>query len=152
MKRVYILFLLIFTFLCVQEKASAQCNQKDVYKCATANGNTAIYLRDFNAKLQKSKKGEPDVAKFSVIMNKGTTYRLSVCDPEGFEGRSILFLYSNNKLLESTYNESTNQDQSFDFICKKSGTYYIFISYKKGKKEKKGCAVGILAFVKKDSR
>lgn len=151
MKRIILSLTFILAFAFAYIGVSAQCNQKVVYKCATENGN-AIYLRDFNAKLKKAK---PDaaapVAKFSVVLNKGTHYRFNLCDPPGFEGRSVLYLYSSNKLIASTYNRAKDKDyRSFDFICRKTGTYYVFIAYKEGEKEKKGCAVGILSFVGKN--
>ena len=153
MKRLIIPLVAIFAFLFVNSEIKAQCNQKVVYKCATDNDG-AIYLRDFNAKLKKSKRvGPPPVAKFSVVLNKGTHYRFNLCDPPGFEGRSVLYLYSSNKLLASTYNKAKDKDyKQFDFICRKTATYYVFISYKEGRKEKKGCAVGILSFVGKNKR
>ena len=153
MKRIILTFAIIFALFIIAINANAQCNQKVVYNCATNNGN-AIYLRDFNAKLKKSKKnGPPPVAKFSVVLNKGTHYRFNLCNPPGFENRAVLYLYSSNKLLTSTFNKAQDKDYNqFDFICRKTATYYVFISYKEGKKEKKGCAVGILSFVGKNKK
>ena len=133
------------------KEAKAQCNQKLVYNCATNNGN-AIYLRDFNAKLRKrGEEGKPPIAKFSVVLNKGTHYRFNLCNPRGFEGRAVLKLYDSNQLWGSTYNERTGKDyKEFDFICKKTATYYVYITYKEGYEPKRGCAVGILSFVGKN--
>jgi len=150
MRQILISALLIF-LLGATADAFAQCNQKVVYKCAT-NNDDAIYLRDFNAKLNKAPRGRPaPVAKFSVVLNKGTHYRFNLCNPQGFEGRSVLHLYSSNSLQGSTYNEANNEDyEGFDFICKKTAVYYVFISFKEEYKNKKGCAVGILSFVGKN--
>ena len=152
MKKIALALILTFAlaFSFHTKEAKAQCNQKLVYKCATNNGN-AIYLRDFNAKLRKGSKDEPPpVAKFSVVLNKGTQYRFNLCNPRGFEGRAVLKLYSANGYIAGTYNPAENQDyKSFDFYCRKTATYYVFISYKKGYEPKKGCAVGILSFVGK---
>ncbi len=151
MKRILSTFLFIFALSLFFNDAEAQCNQKLVYNCAT-NNNGAIYLRDFNAKLKKTKPGgEPQVAKFSVVLNKGTHYRFNLCNPPGFEGRSVLKLYDGNREWGSTFNEKTGKDYPFfDFICTKSAVYYVFISFKEGKDNKKGCAVGILSFVGKN--
>jgi hypothetical protein len=148
---IFFLTTLAILFGLFDNTSFAQCNQKVVYKCATNNGN-AIYLRDFNAKLKKARPGRPTpVQKFSVVLNKGTHYRFNLCDPPGFEGRSVLYLYSSNKLLASTYNKALDKDyKQFDFICRKTATYYVFIAYKEGRKEKRGCAVGILSFVGKN--
>ena len=151
MRRLFITLTLIFAFFLLHFTANSQCNQKVVYECATNNGN-AVYLKDFNAKLQKAKKNEPSSeTKFSVVLNKGTHYRFNLCDPPGFEGRSILKLHSANKMLASTFDETSGKEhKQFEFICKKSATYYIYISYKDPKKAKKGCAVGIMSFVGKN--
>jgi len=152
-----IAFALLITFAVAfsfqTKEAQAQCNQKVVYKCATNNGN-AIYLRDFNAKLRKGRKGEPPpVAKFSTVLNKGTHYRFNLCNPRGFEGRAVLKLYDANGYLGGTYDPVKKVDyKSFDFYCRKTATYYVFISYKKGYEPKKGCAVGVLSFVGKHKR
>ncbi|HAN76434.1 MAG TPA: hypothetical protein DCQ31_01005 [Bacteroidales bacterium] len=152
MKKIIIASIVLFSALFFgSAEAEAQCNQKVVYKCATETGN-AIYLRDFNAKLKKAKKGKPaPVAKFSVVLNKGTHYRFNLCDPPGFEGRSVLHLYSSNKLQGTTFNEATGKDYShFDFMCQKTAVYFVFISFKDEFKNKKGCSVGILSFVGKN--
>jgi len=152
MKRIIITALIFFfAFAFVNQHAIAQCNQKLVYQCASENNN-AIYLRDFNAKLKKNKKGTPEsVAKFSVVLNKGTHYRFNLCNPPGFEGRSVLKLNDGTREWGSTYNEKLDKDYPFfDFICTKSAVYYVFISFKEGKDNKKGCAVGILSFVGKN--
>lgn len=152
MKKIAIAFFIAiaFSFVALPKQAQAQCNQKLVYKCATQHEN-AIYLRDFNAKLQKGRKGEPPpVAKFSVVLNKGTHYLFSLCDPQGFDGRSVLKLYGSNRYYGGTYVPSTGKVyDSFEFICKKTGTYYVFIHYRKGYEPKKGCAVGILSYLGK---
>jgi hypothetical protein len=151
MRRSFITLTLVFALFLLHIESYSQCNQKVVYECATNNGN-AVYLKDFNAKLQKAKKNEPSSeAKFSVVLNKGTHYRFNLCDPVGFEGRSVLKLFSANKMLASTFDEKSGKEyKHFDFICKKTMTYYVYISYKDPEKAKKGCAVGILSFVNKN--
>jgi len=153
MKRrsLFIALIFIFALPFIVTTVKAQCNQKLVYNCATGTRD-AIYLRDFNAKLKKTKTGQPpQVAKFSVVLNKGTHYRFNLCNPSGFEGRSVLKLYDGTKEWGTTFNERTGKDYPyFDFICAKSAVYYVFISFKEGQDSKKGCAVGILSFVGKN--
>ncbi|MBQ5576400.1 MAG: hypothetical protein IIT37_10185, partial [Bacteroidales bacterium] len=56
----------------------------------------------------------------------------------------------NQKPYGCTYDKVTKSDRkSFDFICNKTGMYYISIRFKPGEGGKKGCAVGILSFVGK---
>jgi len=125
---------------------TAQCKQAFVYSCAKENGN-AIYLRDFNVKLKQAKKAEePPVARFSVVLNKGTKYRFNLCTPEEQLGDgAVLKLYDGKKRIGDT--AMNPKADAFDFICKKSAIYYVAISMEDGKK---GCAVGILSFVGKD--
>lgn len=128
--------------------AFAQCNDELVNMCALDVGD-ATYLKDFKIRLKKGKKNKPaPVARFSVVLNKGTHYRLSVCDAQEFEGEVILQLYDNDKLLGSTYNVATGKSyKQFDFVCKKSAVYHLFYSFKEGEE---GCSVGILSFVNKE--
>lgn len=171
---------LIFTLFLVNastEEAKAQCKMQLVYSCATHNGR-AIYLRDFNAKLKRSKPGKPmQAARFSVVLNKGTHYRFNLCNPTGAEDKSMLTLYdakneygktyysadevkSNNmtQLVQKTYksDEYTIEDDGgivlskFDFVCEKSGVYFVSIQFREKFMNEKGCAVGILSFVGKN--
>lgn len=140
-----------------KQEAKAQCKQQLVYQCAT-NNDRAIYLRDFNAKLRKGRQGAPpSAARFSVVLNKGTHYRFNLCNPKGFEGKTIMTLYDNKHPDDgkshhaSTFDVASETDySSFDFVCNKSGVYYVSIKFKDGEDKKKSCAVGILSFVGKN--
>ena len=152
-----ILPLLFLAFIVggVSEKSNAQCKQQVVYQCAT-NIDRAIYLRDFNTKLRKGKKGHGSGTKWAVVLNKGTHYRFTLCTQGGFENSVILTLFDARhpetskpyQVTKYTGNRKTNN--RFDFICNKSGTYYLSIRFKNGKESKKSCAVGILSFVGKN--
>ena len=140
-------FVAIFIFTANIE-VSAQCKQQLVYDCAT-NADNAIYLRDFNTKLKKVKAGEMSGNKWTVVLNKGTRYRFNLCTPDGTESEILLTLYDGTK-PESNPHGSTLEHTSFDFICKKSGMYYVSIRFKNEENSKKTCAVGILSFVGKN--
>ncbi|HBF87207.1 MAG TPA: hypothetical protein DDX39_01095 [Bacteroidales bacterium] len=109
----------------------------------------ATYIKDFKVRLKKAKKNEnPPVAKYSVVLNKNTVYRFSVCSATEFEGKAIIQLYDKESMLGSNYNMATGKEYpSFDFYCKKSGIYDVFMSFKGGAE---GCAAGILSFVGKE--
>ena len=133
-------------------EAHAQCKQQLVYNCATNNGG-AIYLRDFNAKLKKARGSKPaPVARFSVVLNRGTHYRFNLCMPDGMEGKAVLKLYDPHRTHGSTWDQAKNTDyKAFDFVCQKSGVYYVSIGFKdESEDDDKGCAVGILSFVGKN--
>ena len=138
--------LLIFT----SYKLHAQCKQQMVYACATKG--KSIYLRDFNTKLRSGKPNER-TARWTVVLNKDAHYRFNLCTPEGYEDKVIMTLYDSQHPEKvnpygSTYDMKTGKhSDSFDFICRKSGMYYVSIRLKEGVKVKKTCAVGILSFV-----
>ena len=148
-----IIFTLIVAFTIVSflpKKAKAQCRQQMVYSCAT-KGQGSIYLRDFNTKL-KNKKNESG-ARWTVVLNKGAHYRFNLCTPDGFDKKVILTLYDSQHPEKTnpygaTYDPKTGDHrESFDFVCGKSGMYYVSIRFKEGVTDKKTCAVGILSFV-----
>lgn len=152
---IFSLIFIAFIIGATSEKVSAQCKQQVVYNCATNNGK-AIYLRDFNTKLRKGKDGEDSGTKWAVVLNNGTHYRFNLCAQSGFENSVVLTLFD-AKHPEDTapymVTQSTNDpktDNRFDFICQKSGTYYVSIRFKNGVEGKKSCAVGVLSFVGKN--
>ncbi len=152
MKRIAFITTLLagLLFIIAPYKAHAQCKQQMVYACATKG--KSIYLRDFNTKLRSSKQHERS-ARWTVVLNKDAHYRFNLCTPEGYEDKVIMTLYDSQHPEKtnpygSTYDLKTGQhSDSFDFICRKSGMYYISIRLKEGVKIKKTCAVGILSFV-----
>ncbi len=149
MKKIIISFIIVFAFsTLVLDKVNAQCRQQMVYSCATTTNS--IYLRDFNTKLRNGS-GETGT-KWTVVLNKDARYRFSLCTPDGADN-VVLTLYDSQHPEKtapyvSTYNKDTGKDlEHFDFICRKSGMYYVSIRFKENTKQKKTCAVGILSFV-----
>ncbi|MBN2662571.1 MAG: hypothetical protein JXR68_02875 [Bacteroidales bacterium] len=138
----------IFSFL--PNKAEAQCRQQMVYTCATKG--QSIYLRDFNTKLKNTSTNDAGT-RWTVVLNKDAHYRFNLCTPDGFENKVILTLYDSQHPEKtspygSTFNATTGDHyEQFDFICKKSGMYYVSIRFKDGVTDKKTCAVGIMSFV-----
>ena len=128
----------------------AQCRQQMVYTCATKG--QSIYLRDFNTKLKNTNNNDSGT-RWTVVLNKDAKYRFNLCTPDGFEHKVILTLYDSQHPEKTnpwgaTFNTSTGDFyESFDFVCKKSGMYYVSIRFKEGVTDKKTCAVGIMSFV-----
>lgn len=144
-------FVLLAFLVFSLQHAQGQCLQRMVYQCATKT--QSIYLRDFNAKLKSSKDPEESGARWTVVLNKDAHYRFNLCTPEGFEDKVILTLFDSQhpettNPYGTTYDAKANKhNDAFDFICKKSGMYYVSIKFKDGVVGKKSCAVGILSFV-----
>lgn len=139
----------ITSFLTIETQA--QCRQQMVYTCATKG--QSIYLRDFNTKLKNTRTPSETGARWTVVLNKDAKYRFNLCTPDGFENKVILTLYDNQHSEASnpygaTFDSKSNKHfDSFDFVCRKSGMYYVSIRFKKDVSAKKTCAVGIMSFV-----
>ena len=114
--------------------------------CRSSAGGDATYLKDFTVELESVKANEKaPQAKFSMVLSKNTRYRFAICSAEVSQGRGVIQLFDENRLLGSTFNPSTGKEyHMFDFNCTKTGVYHIFISFQEGKA---GSAVGILSFV-----
>jgi hypothetical protein len=152
---IFSLLFIAFIIVGTSESLIAQCKQQVVYNCATDNGK-AIYLRDFNTKLRRVDEGEDSGAKWAVVLNQGTHYRFNLCAQDGFESSIELILFdSKHPELTAPYAVSKpsgdpKTNNRFDFICQKSGTYYVSIRFRSGVEGKKSCAVGVLSFVGKN--
>jgi len=152
MKKIAILIAITSFFIFApKEEAKAQCKQQRVYQCARQGGN-AIYLRDFNTKLRAVRSsGSINGTKWPVVLNRGTRYRFILCTPPGFGNDVKLTLFDSRNPETSPWNSTEKSgNDKFDFICKRSGVYYVSIRFKEGRGKRKTCAVGILSFVGKN--
>ena len=115
-------------------------------QCAASAGDNATYLKDFVVTLDAGTPGgAPPQARYALLMNKNSKYRLTICNAPQSDGEAVLQLFDMNKLLGSTFIEATGKDfPSFDFNCTKTGVYHIFVSFKEGKS---GEAVAILSYI-----
>ncbi len=139
--------LLIGFFLVINGNLRAQTAEEMVDICANQVGDDATYLKDFQVKLGISSDGRPQVARYPLVLSSNNIYRFSVCDMESSEGKAVIRLYDNNRLIFSSYSEDTKEEfNPFNFMCRKTGIYHVFISFLEGKP---GEAVGILSYVNK---
>ena len=148
MKKIYIILALALSVLAVNtSKSYAQQGQELVDICAMISDD-ATYLKDFQVKLDAAKPGEdPPQQIFSVLLQKDTQYRFSICNSKDYNGKAILQLYDNNRLLGSSYIVATGKHYpNFDLKIQKTGVYHIFISFQDGEQ---GLAVALLSYVKR---
>ncbi len=140
--------LLIIFILFIPHLIYSQPLEQLVEPCATGAGEDATYLKDFMVNLNAAPAdGRPPVARYSLVLSKNNIYRFSICKPEQSEGNPVLQLFDSNRLIFSSFNEETGEEYNpFNFMCRKTGIYHVFISFKDGKK---GEAVGILSYVSK---
>jgi hypothetical protein len=137
------LIILISVFLVgFSVKSHAQSEDDLVEICAMVAGD-ATFLKDFKIRLDA---GDPaPVQRFSVILKKGIKYRFSVCNSKDYDGKVVLQLLDNNRLLATTYIIATGKDHpSIDYDCTKTGAYHLFFNFRDGKP---GLAVGLLSLV-----
>jgi len=126
----------------------AQGKDKLVSLCVQESGDDAAYLKDYVVKLPKAvSKDKVPVAKHTLVLVKNTHYRFTVCNSEKYPGKGIIKIYDTKGMIASNYDEQKDKIyNSIDFICKKTGPYTVFISFKDGEQ---GMAVSILSYVKK---
>lgn len=140
----------IYTFmllLVAKSFAFSQCNQKLVDFCAQKVMTDAKYIREYRARLAESDAEKPSVARFSVLLTKGSTYRFNVCSALDFEGEAVLQLFDGDEIVASTFHQNSKTNfRAFEMQCNKTAIYNIYISFIEGKQ---GCAVGVLSLVNK---
>ena len=144
-----LLYIIIFLFITIGGiSLFAQPQDVLIDMCVNRSGDDATYLKDFIVQLDAADPGEKaPIAKFSMILSKGTLYRFTICNSESSEGEAIIRLFSTSSLIGTNLDPSSGQTfDSFDFECNVTGVYHVFISFQDGRS---GNAVGILSFIKK---
>lgn len=123
-------------------KSMAQ-SEDDLVEICGMIAQDATFLKDFTIRLDAG--DPPPTQRFSVILKKGIKYRFSVCNSKDFEGKVVLQLLDNNRLLATTYVVASGKDYpSIDYVCTKTGAYHLFFNFREGKP---GLAVGLLSLV-----
>jgi len=123
--------------------ANAQCNDKLLEKGAELL-EKYTYLKDVRVRLKKAKKNEVAEQRASVILSKGTKYRIVGAEAKEFDGKLIVSLFNSSGLVASNYDPASKKFFSgIDFTCKQSGLYYIICSFEDGQE---GCGIAVLGF------
>ena len=140
--------LLTFAIIIFAVVANCQCNNQLVTICSSGLAENAMYLKELKVRLKAKESGKkPPVARYSLLLNKGTHYRFNICNAKEFKGKAIIQLYDKDRLLGTSYIAKTKKHYpAFDFICQKTAVYKVLISFENGEE---GCAVGILSMIDK---
>ena len=149
MKFGIILFSIVFISFTTGGKTLAQAHKDNLVNlCVEESGSDATYLKDYLVKLPKATKPDnPPVARHTLALHKNIHYRFTVCNSGKYPGKGIIRIYDTKGIQATNYNSKTGKlYNSVDFICKKSGPYTVYISFKDGEP---GMAVSILSYVKK---
>jgi hypothetical protein len=124
----------------------AQCEDA-TYELAVAKaGKDIVLVRDFKVKLREGNKRNPSPSsRFSVLMQKGLTYRFTISKDNTSAIDPILQLFDRGELLASTFEPKTNKNmERFEFKCQRTGNYQVLISMREAKAS---CAIGLMAMV-----
>lgn len=134
--------LLVIGFIFSINTAFAQSDEL-VNSCALNIGN-ATYLKDFKYKMPQSAVKPPPSTKNSVVLNKGTIYKFSTCNADGFEGRLIVEIYDGANKLVSNLKADGSIENACGFSCMKGGVYSINAYFFDGKE---GAAVCVMSYI-----
>jgi hypothetical protein len=142
MKNIALFFLFTIILSGYSVVAYSQSEDELVEICGMIAGE-ATFLKDFKIRLDSG--DPPPVQRFSVILKKGIKYRFSVCNSKDKDGKVVLQLLDNNRLLATTHVVATGKDYpTIDYVCTKTGAFHLFFTFKDGKS---GLAVGLLSLV-----
>lgn len=144
------IFLTIISVFLLSTIGFAQCGDAFVDDCASDLGD-AIYLKDFKVELPKVAKKQPaPVKRFAIVLNAGTTYKITACNAPEYDAEAIIQVYDNARLLGSSFNMQTGKVyKEFMMQCSRTGVYYVFVSFQDGKE---GCSSAILSYVNPKKR
>ncbi len=137
-----VLNILLTLLIALQFSNALAQSDELVNVCALGIGN-ATYLKDYKVKLSASSVSPPS-AKFNVILNKGTMYKITVCNAEGYAGEAVVQLMENATILGTNIKADGSFVTAIGFQCQKTGMYSINVSFKDGKE---GAAVAILSYI-----
>lgn len=139
--KIVISFIVIFGFF--STTTQAQCDQAFIDKCATSGGS-AKYIKHFRIRFAQAKsKKKISKGKFYIMLNKGNHYRFLVCNDPSKPGQTIMELANDFSKFGGNAN-GDKQYSAFDFLCTKTGPYYLNMFFKDGEE---GCGVCVVALV-----
>ena len=144
MKKFCILCLMMLLGMCC---SYAQCDQAFIDKCSSGGGASVKYVKHFRIRFTEAMKGKSiSEGKFSIMLSKGSHYRFYTCNDETKPGHTVVEMSSDGVgKLVSNVNPTTGAEYSaFDFICTKTGPYYLKMFFKDGKE---GCGVCVMTLV-----
>ena len=136
-------YILIIIIAFAVNMAYSQCNEELVQICYPSLKNYT-FLKSVPVKLKKAKKGEPPAnLKKTFVFNAGVRYRITGCNASDYKGKMVIDLYSNEKLVASTFDSrSGNVNEGFEFDCKNPGVYFVICYFLDGQE---GCAVTLIS-------
>ena len=92
------------------------------------------------------KRGKRPVDKIQCDLNKGTLYKFTVCNAEGYEGKAVIKLTEGPNVLGTNLKPDGSFQDAVGFQCNKTGMYILTCGFKGGKE---GAAVVIMSYMNK---
>lgn len=115
-------------------EANSQCSDDMKTKCIPdINAYTTLKTYKISLNKRKNKRVPTPKARYSLMLSKGTRYRVSGCVDDKTAEKMIFSLFDNFGEISSSYNKERGKHYpAFEFICNKSGVYYLTFEFKKG--------------------
>ena len=140
-----ILTIVIFIVIAFITSVNAQCDQDFINNCSHSGGSVK-YIKHFRIRFEQAKSAKKrSEGQFSIMLNKGNHYRFLVCNDPSKPGATIIELANDFSKYGGNYNAQADKEyKAFDFVCTKTGPYYLKMFFKDGKA---GCGVCVLSLV-----
>ncbi len=144
MHRLFYISVFLIFFLHLINDASAQCDQAFIDQCAS--NSEVKYIKHFRIRFADCKDLKTrSEGQFSMMLNKGNHYRFLVCNDASKPGSTIIELTSDFANFGGNYNAAEDKEyKAFDFVCSKTGPYYLKLFFKNGEE---GCGVCVVSLV-----
>lgn len=135
----------LFLIITVPNLATAQCDNEFIANCSNSGGDTK-YIKHFRIRFAESKNEKKrSEGQFTIMLMKGNHYRFLVCNDPSKPGETIIELSNNFAQFGGNYNAAEDkQYRAFDFVCSKTGPYYLKMFFKDGNE---GCGVCVITLV-----
>ncbi len=135
----------ILCFVSISYNSKAQCDNTLISECATGK-ESLKYIKHFKIRFSESSNVKTrSEGKFTVMLMKGNHYRFFACNDVTKPGKTIIELSSDFGEFGGNLNKDTGAEyRAFDFVCTKTGPYYLNMFFKDGAE---GCGVCIISLV-----
>ena len=139
------LILFIIVLFALSPSSFGQCDQAFIDKCSSTDGSVK-YIKHFRIRFEQAKNAKKiSEGNFSIMLNKGNHYRFFVCNDPSKPGTTIIELANDFAKYGGNYNAQSDKEyKAFDFLCTKTGPYYLKMFFKDGKE---GCGICVLSLV-----
>lgn len=118
----------------------------DGYKACPLDLSQYTLVKSYKVSLERGKYVEPK-ARFSIMLSKGTRYRINGCSNKDYSKNNFLFALFDNygKVAQNLDEDKSKYFEAIEYECKKTGVYYLTYSFEDGGE---GCGFGSISIKK----